>query len=69
MTLLEMARNNEVIPEMEIVAEKENIDVFLLMKKIANGKVVIPASKLHKNLNPIGIGEGLKIKINAQIHS
>lgn len=69
MTLLEMARNNEVIPEMEIVAEKENIDVLLLMKKIANGKVVIPASRLHKNLNPIGIGEGLKIKINANIGS
>lgn len=69
MTQLEMARNNEVAPEMEIVAEKENVDVKELMKKIADGKIVIPASKLHKNLNPIGIGEGLKIKINANIGS
>jgi len=69
MTQLEIARNNEVTPEMEIVAEKENIDIYQLMKKIADGKVVIPASKLHKNLNPIGIGEGLKIKINANIGS
>ena len=69
MTQLEMARNNEVSNEMEIVAEKENIDVKELMKKIAEGKVVITASKLHKNLNPIGIGEGLKIKINANIGS
>jgi phosphomethylpyrimidine synthase len=69
MTQLEMARNNEVSKEMEIVAEKENIDVKELMKRIADGKVVIPASKLHENLSPIGIGAGLKVKINANIGS
>jgi len=69
MTQLEMARNNEISAEMELVAEKENILTKELMKKIADGKVVIPASKLHKNLNPIGIGEGLKIKVNANIGS
>ncbi len=69
MTQLEMARNNEISYEMEIVSEKERIDVKDLMKKIAEGRIVIPASKLHKNLNPIGIGEGLKVKINANIGS
>jgi len=69
MTQLEKARNNEITKEMEIVAEAENIDVKDLMRKIADGKIVIPASKLHKHLIPIGIGEGLKIKINANIGS
>lgn len=69
MTQLEKARNNEITREMEIVAEKENIDVNVLKKKIADGKVVIPASIIHKNLNPIGIGENLKIKVNANIGS
>ena len=69
MTQLDIARNNKVSNEMEIVAEKEKIMVKELIKKIADGKVVIPASKLHKNLSPIGIGEGLKIKINANIGS
>lgn len=69
MTQLEMARNNEVSKEMEIVAEKEKIDVKELMRRIADGKVVIPASKLHENLSPIGIGEELKVKINANIGS
>ena len=59
MTQLEMARNNEISREIEVVAEKENMDARELMKKIANGRVVIPASKLHKNFSPIGIGEGL----------
>jgi phosphomethylpyrimidine synthase len=69
MTQLEKARNNEVTPEMKIVAEKENIDLKKLIKNIADGRVVIPASKLHKNLNPIGIGERLKVKVNANIGS
>ncbi len=69
MTQLEMARNNEISNEIEIVSEKENIDVKYLIKNISKGKVVIPASKLHKNLNPIGIGKGLKVKINANIGS
>ncbi len=69
MTQLEKARNNEVTRQIEIVSKKENIDVNVLRKKIADGRVVIPASILHKNLDPIGIGEGLKIKVNANIGS
>ena len=69
MTQLEMARNNETSKEMELVAEKGNIDIKNLIKKIKEGKIVIPASKLHKNLSPIGIGEGLSVKINANIGS
>lgn len=69
MTQLEKARHNEVTRQMEIVSKKENIDVNVLRKKIADGRVVIPASILHKNLDPIGIGEGLKIKVNANIGS
>ena len=69
MTQLEMAKNNEISNEMEIVSQKENVNVKDLLKKIAEGRVVIPSSKLHKNLNPIGIGEGLKVKINANIGS
>src|SRR5512136_827653 len=52
---------------MKIVSEKENLNVEILMKNIAAGKIVIPASILHKNLSPIGIGKGLKIKVNANI--
>jgi len=69
MTQLEYARNNEVSEEMKLVSKKENINVLELMKKISDGKVVIPASTLHSNLNPIGIGENLKIKVNANIGS
>lgn len=69
MTQLEKARNNEITEEMEIVSKKENIEIKHLLKKIANGRIVIPASILHKNLDPIGIGENLSVKVNANIGS
>jgi phosphomethylpyrimidine synthase len=69
MTQLEKARNNMITKEMRIVAEKENMDVDVLLTKIAEGNIVIPASILHKNLDPIGIGENLHIKVNANIGS
>ncbi|MCJ7570545.1 MAG: phosphomethylpyrimidine synthase ThiC [Candidatus Thermoplasmatota archaeon] len=69
MTQLKMARNNEITKEMQNVARKENINIKVLMKNIAAGKIVIPASILHKNLSPIGIGKGLKVKVNANIGS
>ncbi|KYK34853.1 MAG: hypothetical protein AYK22_04600 [Thermoplasmatales archaeon SG8-52-3] len=69
MTQLGMARNNEISNEMKIVSDKEKTDVNNLLKKISQGRIVIPASKLHKNLSPIGIGEGLSVKINANIGS
>lgn len=69
MTQLEKARNNEITKEIEIVARKENVSEEYLRKEIANGTIVIPASKLHKNISPIGIGKGLRVKINANIGS
>jgi len=69
MTQIEIAKNNEISNEMKIVAKKENINVDILRKKIADGKVLIPASILHKNIDPMGIGEDLKIKVNANIGS
>ena len=66
-TQMEAARKGIVTNEMEIVAGKENIDINLLMKKIAEGKVVIPANINHKSLSPEGIGEGLKTKINVNL--
>ena len=69
MTQLNNAKNNEITPEMEIVSKKENIDIKKLMKNITKGKIVIPASILHKNLIPIGIGKDLTVKVNANIGS
>ncbi|MBW2980761.1 phosphomethylpyrimidine synthase ThiC [Candidatus Woesearchaeota archaeon] len=69
MTQLESAKLSEVTLEMEAVSKGEAIPVKRLMKGIAEGRIVIPANKLHKKLNPIGIGDELRTKVNANIGS
>jgi phosphomethylpyrimidine synthase len=52
---------------MEAVARTEGVPVETLVQQIAHGKVVITANKEHRGLRPIGIGEGLTVKVNANI--
>jgi phosphomethylpyrimidine synthase len=54
-------------PEMKAVAEKEQVDIQWLRDKIAEGRVVIPANTRHAKPSPCGVGEGLLVKVNANI--
>ncbi len=67
MTQLEYARDGKVTKEMKAVAASEHIDETGLAAAIASGRVVIPANPNHRNLRPIGIGKGLRTKVNANI--
>ena len=67
MTQLGKARSGVITPEMKAVAEKEQVEPAWLRDKVADGRVVITANKRHDQLVPCGIGEGLLIKVNANI--
>ncbi len=67
MTLMENAKAGLVTPEIQEVARKENVEPEWLAEQIAKGRVVIPYNKRHKGLEPCGIGEGLLVKVNANI--
>jgi len=67
MTQLEQARKGVITKAMERVAQKEDVDPHLLAQRIGEGSVVIPANLHHTNLDPVGIGKGLTIKVNANI--
>jgi len=67
MTQLEAAKNNKVTPLMKKIAAVEKMPVELLIKRIAEGKIVIPVNKNRKISKPCGIGLGLSTKINANI--
>ena len=67
MTQIQSAKDNKITKEMGIIAKKENIKVGFLRERVAQGLVVIPANTRHENLKPIGIGYGLKTKVNANI--
>jgi phosphomethylpyrimidine synthase len=64
---MDAARKGIVTREMEIVAKKENIRIDELMALMAEGKVIIPANKNHKNIDPEGVGERMRIKINVNL--
>jgi phosphomethylpyrimidine synthase len=66
-TQLAEARAGAITPEINAVAEKEQVDVGWLRDKVAEGRIVIPANRNHRGLIPCGIGEGLLIKVNANI--
>ncbi len=66
-TQMDAARKGIVTGEMEAVARKERIDAAALRELVAQGKVVIPANKNHASLDPCGIGQGLRTKINVNL--
>lgn len=66
-TQMDAAKKGITTKEMEIVAEKEHINIEELKRLIAEGKIVIPANKNHKSLDPEGVGEGLRTKINVNL--
>ena len=67
MTQMQAAREGIITKQMEIVAQKENMDVNVVRELVAQGLVVIPANKKHISLDPNGIGKGMKTKVNVNI--
>ena len=54
-------------PEMKGLSKKEGIGPDKLAKLLKAGRVVIPSNPVHKKAKPCAIGEGLRVKINANI--
>lgn len=67
MTQVIKARQGIITEEMEAVAIKEGITPEIIREKVANGRIVIPRNKQRREFNYCGIGEGLRIKVNALI--
>ena len=66
-TQMDAARKGIVTPQIERVAQKEQMPVEQLIKLVAEGKAAIPANKHHKCLEPEGIGSMLRTKINVNL--
>ncbi len=65
-TQLIQAKNGIITSEMHQIAQKEKIDIEWLRENIAEGEIVIPKN-INRNFPVNGIGNGLSIKINANI--
>ncbi|MFQ6107246.1 MAG: phosphomethylpyrimidine synthase ThiC [Thermoplasmata archaeon] len=65
MTLMRRARKG-IIPEIEAISKAEGKPPKKLQSLVLEGRVIIPSNPIHSP-EPLGIGEGLRVKINANI--
>ena len=66
-TQMDAAKRGIITPEMERVAQDEHYSIEEILSLVAKGQVVICKNKLHKCLNPVGIGSMLRTKINVNL--
>ena len=66
MTKIEYTKKGIVTDEVKEVALSEGISPEILAVDIAKGVTVIPKN-IYRTIKPIGIGRGLKTKVNANI--
>jgi phosphomethylpyrimidine synthase len=69
MTLMYRARQGEIAPEIARAAQEEGMAPENLRSLIASGKAVIPKNKRRRGIRPVAVGEGLTIKVNANVGS
>jgi phosphomethylpyrimidine synthase len=64
---MKAAKMGQITEEMRIVAKEEEETPEKICKRVAAGSVVITRNIERENVIPIGIGEGLRTKINANV--
>ncbi len=67
MTLIESAKNKETDPRMERTAAVEGVSPAQLQTAIADGTVVLPWAHGQDLASPCAIGDGLRVKVNANL--
>ena len=66
-TQIELARDGVISQQMTQVAEDEGFAPEIIRERVANGQIVIPCNPSRKNQKAVGIGAGLRTKVNASI--
>lgn len=64
---MDAARKGIITREMELVARKEKRTAEEIRQWVAEGRAAIPCNRVHKALDPNGIGSMLKTKINVNL--
>lgn len=66
-TQIDAARQGIITDAMKRVAEKERKTPEEIRARVAAGTIAIPANINHKNLDPEGVGTGLRTKVNVNL--
>ncbi len=65
-TQIELARHGVLTTQMATIAQDENLSPDFILQMVAEGKIVIPWNHNRKP-KAVGIGKGLRTKVNASI--
>jgi phosphomethylpyrimidine synthase len=63
---MKKANKGIITDEMKVVARNENLSEEFIKNSVAKGRIVIPANH-NRDIEPCGIGAGLRTKVNATI--
>jgi phosphomethylpyrimidine synthase len=64
---MELARKGKVSEALKAVAAAEIVDVQTVRRLVAEGRIAIPLNKNRQSGRILGIGQGLRVKVNANI--
>ncbi len=67
MTQRQAALAGRITPEMAQAAQAEGLAPEVIRQGLAQGTLVVPANPGHTGLQPVAIGKGVRVKINANI--
>ena len=67
MTQRQAALAGKITRAMQQAAKAENLDPEVIRRGLEKGALALPCNKKHHGLNPIAIGAGVRVKINANI--
>jgi len=67
LTQIESARQGIITPQMQAVADTEQLETEYIRRMTAEGKIVIPWNHNRRPSRIAGIGKGLSTKVNASI--
>jgi phosphomethylpyrimidine synthase len=68
-TQVTSAKRGVATPEMMKVAKEEDLSINVIKERVSNGSVIIPnnINRKQKDVKHVGIGNGLKTKVNVNI--
>jgi phosphomethylpyrimidine synthase len=69
MTLMDRARRGPLPPDIVRAAEEEGISAEKMRNLVAEGRAVLPRNRKRGAIRPVAIGEGLRVKVNANVGS
>ncbi|MEE8167716.1 MAG: phosphomethylpyrimidine synthase [Candidatus Hydrothermarchaeales archaeon] len=67
MTQMQLARRRDITPEVLEVSSREGVPAERISRGVAEGRIVIPKNILRDGVPAIGIGSGLRVKVNANV--